>query len=161
MQKVGRIYGTRPARLLDIAPQEHAGDRPYFPDCVSVETLDIDPDAGATSEHLVRDLLAGFGLSKFTILRGIFPDETGSKIEHIKLKLCHIDVDVYQSARDIFTWAWPRLLVGGIMVFDDYGFRGCEGVTSLVNELKGQGLRVIYNLNGHAVICRVGNEKPL
>lgn len=37
-----------PGRLLDVAPQEHEGARPFFPPQIEVETLDIDPDAGAT-----------------------------------------------------------------------------------------------------------------
>ena len=41
-------YAKRPGRLLDVAPQVHEGARPYFPECVQVETLDIDPKAGAT-----------------------------------------------------------------------------------------------------------------
>jgi SAM-dependent methyltransferase len=35
-------------RLLDIAPQDHAGARPFFPSDVVVETLDIDANSGAT-----------------------------------------------------------------------------------------------------------------
>lgn len=45
----------RPARLLDIAPQVHEGARPHFPECVTVETLDIDPASGAT---YIADLCA-------------------------------------------------------------------------------------------------------
>jgi SAM-dependent methyltransferase len=37
-----------PVRLLDIAPQDHPGARPFFPDFVEVDTLDIDPKSGAT-----------------------------------------------------------------------------------------------------------------
>lgn len=33
--------------VLDIAPQDHDGARPHFPEA-TVETLDIDPDSGAT-----------------------------------------------------------------------------------------------------------------
>ena len=34
--------------VLDVAPQDHEGIRPLLPDGISVETLDIDPAAGAT-----------------------------------------------------------------------------------------------------------------
>jgi hypothetical protein len=34
--------------LLDVAPQDHAGARPFVPTNVTVETLDIDPKSGAT-----------------------------------------------------------------------------------------------------------------
>lgn len=33
--------------LLDVAPQDHRGARPFFPESVRIETLDIDPQSGA------------------------------------------------------------------------------------------------------------------
>lgn len=46
--RVAADYGCASGRLLDVAPQDHEGARPYFPDGVTVETFDIDPAAGAT-----------------------------------------------------------------------------------------------------------------
>jgi SAM-dependent methyltransferase len=48
MATVAREYGQVAARVLDIAPQDHEGARPYLPPSVTVETLDIDPMAKAT-----------------------------------------------------------------------------------------------------------------
>jgi SAM-dependent methyltransferase len=48
LQKSGGDWGNRQSRLLDIAPQDHDGARPFFADSVQVETLDIDPQAGTT-----------------------------------------------------------------------------------------------------------------
>jgi SAM-dependent methyltransferase len=46
---VARQVPTREScRVLDIAPQDHAGARPHFPPEVVVETLDINPAAGCT-----------------------------------------------------------------------------------------------------------------
>jgi len=45
---VAKRFGGSPAKLLDIAPQVHEGARPFFPECVLVETLDIDKNSGAT-----------------------------------------------------------------------------------------------------------------
>ena len=44
----------------------------------------------------------------------------------------------------------------GLVIFDDYGFLGCEGVTKLVNELAAD-LRFFtyFNLNGHAVMMKL------
>ena len=36
-------YGKSSGILLDIAPQEHEGARPFFSEYISVKTLDIDP----------------------------------------------------------------------------------------------------------------------
>ena len=64
-------------------------------------------------------------------------------------------VDVYRSAKESVEWLWPRLVVGGMVVYDDYGFQQCEGITRFVNEQRGYTDRVvIYNLNGHGVIVK-------
>ncbi len=62
------------------------------------------------------------------------------------------------SAKQTFAWAWPRLVTGGVVVFDDYGFYSCAGVTRLVNEMVGQPDKlVVYNNNGHALVVKLRN----
>jgi O-methyltransferase len=41
-------------------------------------------------------------LDNVEILEGVFPDQTGHLVENEEFRFCHIDVDVYQSANDIF-----------------------------------------------------------
>jgi SAM-dependent methyltransferase len=53
MRHAADRYAKQPGLLLDIAPQDHAGARPFFPQTISVETLDINPGAGA---HYTADL---------------------------------------------------------------------------------------------------------
>ncbi|MFH0933898.1 MAG: TylF/MycF/NovP-related O-methyltransferase [Pseudomonadota bacterium] len=109
-----------------------------------------------TSVATVEQLLKGFGLENFEILQGIFPEQTGDRIDERKFRLCHIDVDVYNSARDVNEWVWPRLVPGGMVVYDDYGFEPCIGVTRYVNEQLGLPDRlVLHNLNGHAVVIKL------
>lgn len=48
LQRSGAEWGNKPGRLLDVAPQDHEGARPFFTDSMHVETLDIDPQAGTT-----------------------------------------------------------------------------------------------------------------
>jgi O-methyltransferase len=105
-----------------------------------------------TSPEIVNDLVRRLRLRNVQVLIGVFPEETGHLIADREFRLCHIDVDVYQSAADIVEWIWPRLVPGGMIVYDDYGFRGCEGVTQFVNEQRLKRDRIIlHNLNGHAV----------
>lgn len=110
-----------------------------------------------TSKEVVEDLIKNkLGLSNVVILQGIFPEETGHLIKDAKIRFCHIDVDVYQSARDIIDWIWPRMSVGGIFVCNDYGFPSAAGVTKFGNEERHKSDRiVIHNLNGHAVIVKI------
>jgi len=108
-----------------------------------------------TSPEIVEQLLARLGVTNASLLRGIFPEETGESIQDRRFRFCHIDVDVYQSSRDVCEWLWPRLVSGGLMVFDDYGMRGTEGVQRCVNEWRiRDDLTFIYNLNGHAVLVK-------
>ncbi len=104
----------------------------------------------------VRQLATKMTLNNIEMLEGIFPDATGDRIKDRQFSLCHIDVDVYESAKYVAEWVWPRLVSGGVIVFDDYGFSTCEGITKLVNQrLQGQGALVLHNLNGHAVVVKV------
>jgi len=110
-----------------------------------------------TSVELVMQLINALKLRNVYILEGTFPEETADLLGDIKVRFSHIDVDVYNSARDAMEWIWPRMRPGGIVVFDDYGFKGCDGVTKYVEEQKHLRDRlIIHNLNGHAVVVKLG-----
>ena len=54
-------------------------------------------------------------------------------------------------------FVWPRMPLGAVVIFDDYGVAVCNGITDLVDEYRGRGDRVTtYNLNGHAVMVKIG-----
>lgn len=105
-------------------------------------------------EALLRSVAA---YPHLRILPGIFPEETAHLVPaDQRFSLVHIDVDVYESARDVLEWAWPRLVPGGCVVFDDYGFHTCTGIAKLVHEyLLRTDRQVIHNLNGHALMIKI------
>jgi O-methyltransferase len=108
-----------------------------------------------TSVDRVRGLARQLNLDNVTVLEGVFPDETGEHIGSTQIRLGHIDVDVYDSAQESFAWIWERLVSGGVVVFDDYGFYSCEGVTRFVNEVAQRSdLLFFHNVNGHGVIVK-------
>ena len=90
---------------------------------------DLSKGRFAASLTEVGVLLAGKNV-RFCV--GEFP-ETAGGLEDKRFSFVHIDCDLYQSAKDAIAWFWPRMNVGGIMFFDDYG---CEftGVTEAVHE---------------------------
>lgn len=109
-----------------------------------------------TSIETVEKLMAEQGISAYRILKGIFPDTNADLLDAEKFKICHIDVDVYESAKDIFNWVWKRMIVGGVVVFDDYGFAACAGITQLVNELADNtdNAFFVHNINGHGLLIK-------
>ncbi len=108
-----------------------------------------------TSVDFVLKSMEALGLKNVDLLVGIFPEDTGKIVEDRRFSLCHIDVDVYSSAADVLDWVWPRLLPGGVVVFDDYGTIETGGMTRLINERIGTpNSIIIHNLNGHAVMVK-------
>lgn len=104
----------------------------------------------------VEQFLEQFQLRNIRILEGIFPEETAHLITEPKIRFCHIDVDVYHSARDIFEWVWTRLVVGGILIYDDYAAGVTQGVIRHVNETKTRDdLIFVFNLSGQALFIKI------
>ena len=100
-------------------------------------------------------LIERLDLDNVEILEGTFPDESGTALSDQQFRFSHVDVDTYESTRGVVEWLWPRLVRGGIMVFDDYGFQTCDGVTVFVNEMRTwPGCHIVHNLNGHAVAVK-------
>ena len=115
-----------------------------------------------TSPEMVQGLADRVGV-EVELLVGMFPDETAHLIEERRLRLVHIDVDVYASARETLEWAWPRLNVGGVVIWDDYGSFECEGVATLGRQLFDAHLtggRLVHNLNGHLMLFKL-DDAPL
>jgi O-methyltransferase len=120
-----------------------------------VDTYYRDGKHDDASRETVAALAAALGTTNVELLQGVFPDETAGQIADKRFRLCHCDVDVYRSAKDVFDWVWPRLEPGGMVVFDDYGFPACPGVTKFVDEQRLLGDRtVIHNLNGHGLVVK-------
>lgn len=110
----------------------------------------------AEVERLLQDTL---GLYDIRVLAGVFPDDSSAELWDDRFRFCHIHVDVYNSARDVTEWIWGRLEVGGIIVYDDFGFQGCDGVTRFVVEMASRPDRVVIaNLNGHAVVVKTAGS---
>jgi O-methyltransferase len=120
-----------------------------------VDTYYQDGKHDNTSRAIVEGLVTEMAVDNVELLEGIFPDQTGAGIRGESFRLCHCDVDVYESAKGVLEWVWPRLSHGGVVVFDDYGFPACPGVTKLVDEQRMRDDRlVLHNLNGHGILVK-------
>jgi O-methyltransferase len=121
------------------------------------DTAYVGGEFADTSLELVAELARSMNLDNVDIRQGMFPDDAGADLSARPIKLCHIDVDTYESAKTVSEWAWKKLVVGGVIVYDDYGFFDTPGVTRAVNEQVGQpDRRVLHNLNGHGIVVKVG-----
>lgn len=145
------------ARLCNLACNIYLCDT--FTGVVKTSDFDEHYNGGEhadTSRETVETLAGQFQLDNIQILEGIFPEDTGSQVADRQFRLVHVDVDVYQSAKDVVEWVWDKLVPGGIVVYDDFGFSTCGGITTYVEEQMALPDRlVMHNLNGHAVVIKL------
>lgn len=67
------------------------------------------------------------------IVKGFFKDSFPNHPE-LKFSFCHIDCDLEIAVIECLEYIYPRLSFGGIIVFDDYGFRACVGLRKAVDD---------------------------
>ena len=113
-------------------------------------------DFSDTSLESVRKNLAG--LDNVAFYPGFFP-ATAPPVERCTFALAHIDVDIYRSVLDCFAFFYPRMVTGGLMVFDDYGFDTCPGAKQGVDEFfRGRRERPWYLPSGQCVVVKLPGE---
>jgi len=76
-------------------------------------------DFGDTSLEAVRALLAPYPNAVFH--PGFLP-ATFAGLEDRRFAFVHVDVDIHAAVRDAIAFFYPRLVPGGVLLFDDYGF---------------------------------------
>jgi len=64
---------------------------------------------------------------------GIFP-ETTLGLGSLLFSFVHVDVDIYQSAAAAIDYFWPRMVHGGVLVFDDFNWKDAPGIRPAVYE---------------------------
>jgi len=116
--EVGVYNGGSASRLYYVA--QNSGRELYLFDTFTGIPF-CDPLRG--DEHRVGDFddadltTVKAAMPKAKLCIGTFPDtlpDTGP------LALVHVDCDQYQSVKDCITHLWPRMVDGGLMIFDDY-----------------------------------------
>jgi len=65
---------------------------------------------------------------------GWFPRDTGKNVENEQFCFVHLDADQYQSTKEALEFFYPRMVKGGVIVFDDYEWENCPGVKKAIDE---------------------------
>ena len=87
-------------------------------------------DFSNTSVEAVRSRVQGDFIH---FHKGVIP-ATFSGLESARIAFAHVDVDIYSAVMACCEFIFPRLSVGGFMIFDDYGVPSCPGARSAVEE---------------------------
>jgi O-methyltransferase len=107
---------------------------------------DLTVDELGVQKRLLRAGLA------HTVYKGWIP-ERFPEVEDVTFALVHIDVDLYQPTLDSISFFYPRVELGGLMVFDDYGSEYCPGARRAVDEFMADKTeRVVLLTTGQALL---------
>jgi len=89
---------------------------------------------------------------------GYFP-ATAIHIDGKTFSMAHVDVDTYQSTLDCCSFFYPRMVPGGIIVCDDYGFKSCPGAKLAMDQyFEHKPESIIYLPTGQSYIYKRGRS---
>lgn len=121
-------------RVFATEPRIHAFDTfEGHPDEIQLN-LDGEHRTGHFSETSLEEVqayLAGF--PNVTLHKGRFQDCCG-RVSSERFSFVHVDVDIYSATRASLVFFAETLLIGGIIIVDDYGFTTCKGAQQAVDE---------------------------
>ncbi|MCW9059108.1 MAG: TylF/MycF family methyltransferase [Gammaproteobacteria bacterium] len=106
----------------------------------------------ASIEEVLRERMKEF--SNIHIMKGWIP-ERFSEVDGQLFKLVHIDVDLYEPTLSSLEFFYDRMVAGGIIVMDDYGFENCPGAFAAANEfMLGRAETIVHLPTGQGVIIK-------
>jgi O-methyltransferase len=113
-------------------------------------------DFANTSAERAAKLLAPYPFVRLHV--GFIPDTfAGHTIERVAW--AHVDVDIYQSVRECIEYIYPRLVPGGYLIFDDYGFPSCPSARKAVDDAFAARSEVPLCLpTGQCLVVKLPNE---
>jgi len=80
---------------------------------------------------MVQKNLSAYGFVEYH--KGWIPEKF-REVAGQKFCFVHIDVDIYLPTLDSLKFFYPRMVQGGIIVCDDYGFSTCPGAKKAFDE---------------------------
>lgn len=91
---------------------------------------------GEFNDNSYEDVKSLFPQQEYVkVVRGVFLHSIENDNTYpTEFCFVHVDVDLYQSARDCCEYFYQLLVPSGVMIFDDYGFGTCPGVRQAVDE---------------------------
>lgn len=103
-------------------------------------------------------MVAGEAGSRVFFHPGLIP-ETFRGCAVGPISFAHVDVDIFSAVLDCCEFIYPRLVGGGFLVFDDYGFDSCPGARKAVDQFfRGKPEIPIVLPTGQALVVKCPTE---
>lgn len=106
-------------------------------------------DFSDTSVARVTGHLNSVAPQRFKLHCGIFPKTIPPELDTLMFSFVHIDADVHETYCAALQFFYPRMVTGGIVLFDDYGAATCLGAKKAVDDFLS-----VYPEKLHATECQ-------
>ncbi len=142
------------AKILDIFRNRNHAEVIGFDSFQGLQTFDENKDENNQIHkgtyhgdlQLLEDVIELHGLTnKIQLVKGNIEETLPMFLEErtdIRFSFVYLDVDLYSPAKLGIELLYPKLLKGGIMVFDEYNTMHWPGETSAVHDVLGQDVHV-------------------
>ena len=67
--------------------------------------------------------------------------------------MCHIDVNTYYDTKKIFNFLKKKIIKGGIVIFDDFGIWGVDGIKKFIYEIESKYSKNFYFIKNYMGQC--------
>lgn len=127
------------------------------------DTFEGIPMSGEHDRHVIGDFNDTsleevseyfIGCDNVQLVKGVFPESASGVInENDKFAIVHLDADQYESTLNCLNYFYPKMVVGGIMICDDYKF--LKGVDKAIEEfLADKPEKEIHSSNMQCIIIK-------
>jgi O-methyltransferase len=87
-----------------------------------------------TSFDAVSKKISSFGLRNIQLIKGYFHDSFRTFPRDVSFSFVHMDVNIYSSYKECLEYFYPRVVPGGIILFDEYNDPPWPGCNKAVDE---------------------------
>lgn len=104
-----------------------------------------------STENEARNLLNNH--PNYTFHRGWIPSSF-QNVEIQQISLLHLDLDLYEPTLQSLQYFWSKVMPGGIVISDDYGFITCPGVKKAFDDFFSEKNDIFHLTTGQAVVIK-------
>ena len=99
----------------------------------------------------VRKNIKKLKLRNTYVHKAYFPKNIKVKVK--KIKLCHIDVNTYDDTKNIFNFVEKKMVKGGLIIFDDFGIWGVDGIKRFIYKIEKNYKNQFYFIKNYMGQC--------
>ncbi len=99
----------------------------------------------------VKKNIKRLNLKKTYVFKAYFPKRIKVKVKNVKL--CHIDVNTFNDTKLVFNFIDKKIIKGGIIVFDDFGIWGVDGIKKFIYLIEKKFAKKYYFIKNYMGQC--------